>query len=207
MENPILKAISIIAIVLSITIHEYAHCFITDKLGDPTPRLKGRLTLNPLKHLDPLGFIAILFLPFAWGKPAPFDPHNLKNPKKDIALIALAGPLSNLLMAALTVIGLKLLIVFQVGLPQFITGILTVFFIYFLNINIALFAFNLLPISPLDGSYLLKAFLPKYTLMVYENIIDKNAGFILLLLLLTKAIDPLLDPIINFLLNLFYSFV
>jgi len=88
-------------LILAIGLHEAAHCYMADYLGDPTPRSQGRLTLNPLAHLDPLGTIAILLTNFGWGKASPFDPYNLKDPKRDTAIIALAGPVSNILVAVL----------------------------------------------------------------------------------------------------------
>src|SRR3989338_7102351 len=89
--------IVIIALLSAITIHEFSHAWVADRLGDPTPRLMGRVTLNPLAHLDPIGTIALLLIGFGWGKPVPFDPFNLENPRRDSALIALAGPASNLI--------------------------------------------------------------------------------------------------------------
>ncbi|KKU56713.1 MAG: Peptidase M50 [Candidatus Amesbacteria bacterium GW2011_GWA2_47_11b] len=130
-------------IIIAIGIHEAAHCYMADYLGDPTPRSLGRLTLNPLAHLDPVGTLVILVTGmFGWGKPSPFDPYNLRNPQRDTALIALAGPVSNLLLA----LGLSLIA--RLGLPQFLLSIF--YFLISLNINLAIF--NLIPIAPLDGS-------------------------------------------------------
>ena len=130
-------------IIIAIGIHEAAHCYMADYLGDPTPRSLGRLTLNPLAHLDPVGTLVILVTGmFGWGKPSPFDPYNLRNPQRDSALIALAGPVSNLLLA----LGLSLIA--RLGLPQFLLSIF--YFLISLNINLAIF--NLIPIAPLDGS-------------------------------------------------------
>ncbi len=131
-------------IILAIGLHEAAHCYMADYLGDPTPRSLGRLTLNPLAHLDPIGTLAILLTGlFGWGKSSPFDPFNLKNPRRDTALIAAAGPASNLIMAVV----LSLLVRF-LPLPSNISflGVTLVAF----NVNFAIF--NLLPIPPLDGS-------------------------------------------------------
>ncbi|MEK7164083.1 MAG: site-2 protease family protein [Patescibacteria group bacterium] len=141
-------------IILAIGIHEAAHCYMADYLGDPTPQALGRKTLNPLAHLDPLGTLVLLVTGrFGWGKPAPFDPYNLKNPDRDTKLIALAGPVSNIILAICLSLTLKLL-----NLSNF--SILSIFrTLIALNINLALF--NLLPIPPLDGS---KIFLKNYQL-------------------------------------------
>lgn len=131
-------------IIIAIGIHEAAHCFMADRLGDPTPRALGRLTLNPIAHLDPLGTLVILVTgAFGWGKPAPFDPYNLQNPRRDTALIALAGPASNILLAVLLSFLFRL-----VPPPYQLTAIS--YSLIALNINLALF--NLLPVPPLDGS-------------------------------------------------------
>jgi len=130
-------------IIIAIGIHEAAHCYMADYLGDPTPRSMGRLSLNPLVHLDPVGTLVILVTGmFGWGKPSPYDPYNLKNPRRDTALIALAGPASNILLAiALS----SILRIFNI---QPLASI--VYFLVSLNINLAIF--NLIPIAPLDGS-------------------------------------------------------
>ena len=99
-SNPFLFLLEIIALVSALTFHEFAHAWMADKLGDPTPRLQDRLTLNPAKHLDPLGTLLLLVAGFGWGKPVEFDPFNLRHPRRDTALIALAGPVSNILMAS-----------------------------------------------------------------------------------------------------------
>src|SRR3989339_337614 len=116
--NPLVFLVFALGLVLAISIHEYAHAAAADRLGDPTPRAMGRLTLNPLAHLDPVGTLVILVTgAFGWGKPSPYDPYNLRNPQRDTALIALAGPVSNLLLA----LGLSLIA--RLGLPQFLLSI------------------------------------------------------------------------------------
>jgi Zn-dependent protease len=133
---------SFVLVIIALTVHEFAHALAADKLGDPTPRLQGRVTLNPLSHLDPIGTILILFFGFGWGKPVMFDPYNLKDPKRDGAAIAFAGPASNILLAIVSALIIQLLpipLVFAMLLKQFIV------------LNISLAIFNLLPIAPLDG--------------------------------------------------------
>jgi len=163
-----------LSLALAIAIHEAAHCYMADYLGDPTPRSLGRLTLNPIAHLDPIGFGMpfLLFLlgspiMFGWGKSAPFDPYNLRNPKIDTLKIALAGPASNLILAILLSLVLHLV-------PAS-SQLLTISHI-FISINLSLALFNLLPIPPLDGS---KIFLGRY-----ESFTRRNPYLLLLLLLL-----------------------
>ena len=150
-QSPIAFIIFLTGLLLSITIHEFSHCFVTDRLGDPTPRMKGRLTLNPLAHLDPLGALTLILTGFGWGKAAPYDPYNLKEPIRDTALIAAAGPASNLLIATV----LSLLLKFGIG-GDFV-ALFTVQLIY---INVTLALFNLIPIYPLDGGKIMRALLP-----------------------------------------------
>lgn len=182
---------------MSITIHEFAHCWITDKLGDPTPRVRGRLTLDPRAHLDPLGTVMILFTRFGWGKPAPFDPYNLKNPVRDTALIAAAGPISNLTVA------LILSLLLNLGLFPALWLQVAIFQIMAINIMLAIF--NLVPVYPLDGNKILSALLPRQTAIEYEEIMHRYGTFILILLILPfNGVSPvarLLSPIINMVLN------
>ena len=141
-------------IILAIGIHEAAHCYMADYLGDPTPQALGRKTLNPLAHLDPLGTLVLLVTGrFGWGKPAPFDPYNLKNPDRDTKLIALAGPASNIVVAVVLSLILRILNISNLSILGILGSLIS------LNINLALF--NLLPIPPLDGS---KIFLKNYGL-------------------------------------------
>src|SRR3990167_795118 len=107
-NNPFAFFSWLIALITAITIHEFSHAWSADRLGDPTPRSQGRLTLNPLAHLDPLGTLMMLLVKFGWGKPVQFDPYNLKNPKRDAAIISFAGPFSNLILASILAIVLRL---------------------------------------------------------------------------------------------------
>ena len=127
-------------LILAVTIHEFAHALVADRLGDPTPRAAGRLTLNPLSHLDPLGTIMIFIARFGWGKPVPIDPYNFSSPRRDEILVALAGPASNIFF------GIVLGIFYQItGIYHPVIQIIAV-------TNFYLAFFNLLPLPPLDGS-------------------------------------------------------
>lgn len=147
---PGLFAAIFLALVISITFHEFFHVFVARLLGDRTGERMGRLSLNPLVHLDPWGTLAILFIGFGWGRPAPFNPYNLKNQKYGPTLVALGGPASNLIL--IIVFGLILKIAYPILGPM---NYLTIFLGALVGFNGVLMVFNLLPIPPLDGSYLL----------------------------------------------------
>ncbi len=184
-------------LLMSIALHEYAHCWAADRLGDPTPRSKGRLTLDPRVHLDLLGTAMILFTRFGWGKPAPFDPYNLKDPVRDTALIAAAGPISNiavaLVLSAILHLGLLPLAILQVAIFQVMA------------INIMLAVFNLVPVYPLDGSRILTAILPKETALEYEQVMRRYGTIVLLFLIFpfngVSPVSQLLSPVINMILG------
>lgn len=140
----------LVAVFISLSFHEFAHALVAHKKGDPTAEQLGRLTLNPLSHIDPVGLIPFLLFGFGWAKPVPFNPYNLKNPAIDALHIAIAGPLSNLFLAVLASVVYRVLLSFEL-----LSGLLPAFLIFFILINILLFFFNLIPIHPLDGSKIL----------------------------------------------------
>ncbi len=195
--------ITIPAVLLVIMLHELAHGVVSYKLGDPTAKRMGRLTLNPLKHLDPVGAVCMVLFHFGWAKPVPVDMRYFKNPRRDMAFTALAGPLCNLLCAFLSVPAYLLLyrayasVAIQNEGQGFAVGLLlTLFYFvyYFHAVNLGLCLFNLIPLPPLDGSRVLFAFLPPryyYSLMRYERMIS----FALMLFLLTGANFGFLDRI------------
>lgn len=185
--------ILILIIAYSVILHEIAHGLVAYKLGDPTAKFAGRLTLNPISHIDPIGTILLpLFTYFSggfifgWAKPVPYDPTKLNNPSRDAKLIALAGPLTNLLLAIILSIIFKSQI-----LPQF----LSIFYIA-IRLNVVLAIFNLLPIPPLDGSKLILSSLP-----IQMQIFLETTGFILIFIFLF-LFWPFLKIIVDLVFNL-----
>jgi len=183
-----------IAFVVALTIHEFAHAWVADRLGDPTPRLLGRLTLNPKAHLDPIGTLMILFAPFGWAKPVPIDAYNLKNPRRDTALISLAGPAANMLCAVACSLAIRF-----IPIPL-ITTILSV--IVMLNVNLAIF--NLVPIHPLDGFSVVEGLLPEREARQWATLRGLGMFMILILVFPLFGSSPVLrfiSPIINTIIN------
>ena len=184
----------IVVIFLTLPIHEYAHAFAAYKLGDNTARYMGRLTLNPLAHIDWIGAACILFFGFGWAKPVPINSRYFKRGKTDVAITAFAGPLSNLILAFLSVF---LMFLSGYTLYKFsLVGLLIDFFFYVAIINIHLAVFNLIPIPPLDGSKILAAVLPNsiyYKIMQYE----KYVYIVLIVLLYTGILSGPLSNVSN----------
>ncbi len=161
------------AILFGLTIHEFAHGWVAYRLGDPTAKLMGRLTLNPLKHLDPVGTIALFLFRFGWARPVPIDPSNFRHPTRDMALSSLAGPGAN--FATALVSGLAFRLLAALGITGFATQLLG----YFVLFNIILCFFNLIPIPPLDGSRLVYYFLPPDLAAGYARL--ERYGFLILM--------------------------
>ena len=188
----------ILILVFSVIVHEISHGFIALRFGDSTAKDLGRLTLNPLKHLDLFGslllplMLALLHAPvIGWAKPVPYDPRNLKNPKKESGLIALAGPLSNLLVAAVFGIIVRSMVLF--GPLSATSQIMLVLFNVVILLNIALALFNLIPIPPLDGSGILFSLLPQSFRGV--ELFMRQYGFFILLFIIFYGL-PGLEPLL-----------
>lgn len=176
----------IVALVLVITIHEFSHAWVANYLGDPTARLEGRVSLNPLKHLDPLGTILIFLIQIGWGKPVPVNPYYFKKPKRDESLTALAGPLSNLILAIAFAIPLKYagttLAQITLGGEPVLLGLLGAV----VDMSIVLFAFNMLPFPPLDGSKFVQLLIPRRYEHLYKNYLHNGTMYFLLFLLFDR---------------------
>ena len=192
----------VVAFLIAITVHEAAHAYMADKLGDPTARVQGRLTLNPIVHLDLYGTVLIpLFLMiigspfvFGWAKPVPVDPYNLKDPRKDSALISLAGPLANMILATIAALLIKF-----IG---------PVDFLYILvQYNVVLAVFNLLPIHPLDGGKVLVGILPTKESHDVNRFLTTYGNILLILAIFpifggVSIVSRVISPIINAILTL-----
>ncbi|OGC12302.1 hypothetical protein A3K48_07615 [candidate division WOR-1 bacterium RIFOXYA12_FULL_52_29] len=178
-------------LLVTITIHEFAHAFVADKLGDPTPRLAGRLTLNPLSHLDPFGFLALLLVRFGWAKPVPINPYNFRDPKMGSLLVSLAGPLSNFIFAWVLAVILRNLPLANETAAMMIS--------YAIWINLALAVFNLIPVPPLDGSHILEYFLPPHQ---YEVMVRLQQYSFMILVGIILFGSPVLIAIIQFIYGL-----
>ena len=200
----------IIGFAFAIIIHEVSHGLVAERLGDPTARLMGRLTLNPVPHIDIIGSlllpITLLFLRspfiFGWAKPVPVDPYNLKHPKKDMAFISLAGPVSNLLLAATLSIFLRILVLI---FPS--TNLFSLFY-YLIQFNVVLAIFNLIPVGPLDGGKVLTGLLPDKQAKLFSRFIERY-GVVLLLVLIfpifggNSLLNIIISPPVHFFLKLF----
>jgi Zn-dependent protease len=196
-------------LLFALTLHEFAHGYVAFTLGDPTAKAGGRLTLNPLKHLDPIGTIAFFFLNFGWAKPVPVNPSYFKNPRKDMLWVALAGPATNLGIAVVSAIVAKFVMLMVSTLPHTAVTISLLYpiiqmLVASVWINLVLCILNFLPIPPLDGSRILAGLLPEHLARPYASL-DRYGFIILILLMLTNTISRLIMPIISFAKNLLLS--
>ncbi|MFB3817314.1 MAG: site-2 protease family protein [Candidatus Methylomirabilales bacterium] len=182
LPSPAELAILIPVFLLALTVHEYAHAWVAHRLGDPTARLEGRLTLNPLAHLDPIGSLAILLIGFGWARPVPVDGRYFKNPRRDLMLVALAGPAINLVMAA-GMAFLFMTVPWRAAGPEWHWLVVPVRQMLWVGVavNVLLAVFNLLPVPPLDGSRILSGLLPLRQALAYSRL--EPYGFLIIFLL------------------------
>ncbi len=202
-EAVLVQVIAILFVVfLILPIHEFAHAGAAYLLGDKAIKYRGRLTFNPLAHVDPLGALCLLLFGFGWAKPVPIDPRNFKNPKGGMALSALAGPLSNLICGLLAGVGLVCIVNFA---PQMFSNDLGFYFILFLfnflAINVSLAVFNLIPFPPLDGSKILYAFLPDSAVNFMYRL-ERYSFILIYAVIILFSRSGLLDIIDNFFMRL-----
>jgi len=184
----------ILAIFSALTFHEFAHAYVANRLGDPTPKLMGRLTLNPLAHLDFLGTVFLFLAGFGWGKPVIINPRNFSNPKWDNLTVSLVGPMTNFFYALIAGLVLRF-----VPLPNIIQTL----FIIIIEVNLIFMIFNLLPIPPLDGSKILRLFVSEETYLVLQQL-----GIpILFLLLIFSSFIPVIPYIISRATSFFFGLI
>ncbi len=196
-------------IILGLTVHEFSHAWVAHRCGDATSKEQGRITLNPLKHIDFLGFVMLIVAGFGWAKPVHFNEENLRNPKYDVMKIAVAGPLSNAFIAMLLSIIFSIYSVLIPSYPDNILRIISEIFLYAIYINWGLFIFNLIPLPPLDGSHLLLNQFKRFPVL-YDNLY-KYGSYIFLALILATVITKInflpIWPAIRFLGEGFLSIV
>lgn len=199
--------LSLPIVLLALSVHETAHGLIAYKLGDPTARNYGRLTLNPIKHLDPIGTVCMVLFGFGWARPVPINSRYFRKPRRDMALTAIAGPVSNLLMALIFGLLLNLwyflmreVIIFNSVFAVDMAWYLYIFLYYGVSLNVTLAVFNFLPIPPLDGSRIVTAFLPPkvaYAYLKHERIISLVLMVVLFVGILSPVISLLSDLVIE----------
>ncbi len=192
-------------IIIGLSFHEFAHAYAAVKLGDDTPKYQGRLTLDPFKHLDPVGFICLLFFRFGWAKPVMINPRNFKNTRRDDTIVSLAGPLMNLVVAIISLIIMRILM--SVNPYMFLqNGYVLTIIQYIAYINIVLMVFNLIPIPPLDGHHIL-ANIGGFKVANFYNKYYQQIRIVLLLLIFTGIIGRIISPIVDFIFGLLFNLV
>jgi Zn-dependent protease len=183
------------AVLWALSFHEFCHGWAASKLGDRTAERQGRLSLNPLDHLDPIGTLMLIIFRFGWAKPVPINSRYFKNPRRDIALVSVAGAAGNFLTAL--VCG----ILFNVFPRLLAPGPIRIVMIHMLSVNVGLGVFNLIPIPPLDGSKILAVMLPPSSMSTFF-FLERNGMFIILILVATGVLQAIMNPLMQFVLRL-----
>lgn len=189
--DPVLIALRIPALLIAITVHEFAHARMAYHFGDATAKHQGRMNLNPLSHLDPIGSIMILLVGFGWAKPVPINPYNFNSYRSGLRWVSFAGPMVNFILGFISLVILSILI--NAGLVQ---GLVLQFLVVLMQLNIFFAIFNLIPIPPLDGSKILMSFLSDKYLGYYRQL-EPYAPLILLGLILTRVFGLIIYPLYN----------
>ena len=203
MNNFILQIIILAPpILLALTVHEFAHGYVAYRLGDPTAKNLGRLTLNPLKHIDPIGILAFFIIKIGWAKPVPVNPNYFRDPRKDMLWVALAGPAVNFVLAVISAILTKVVWFIAASIPyspiaEAILVPLNEVLMASVWINLVLCIFNFLPIPPLDGSKILAGILPPEAALKYASV-EKYGFVILMLLAFSGILSKMIIPVISF---------
>lgn len=194
----IYKLMALPGILLGFVLHEYAHAIMADKLGDPTPRSQGRITLDPRAHIDIVGFIFILIAGFGWAKPVMTNPRNFKKFKRDSILVSVAGPLTNLLLATVFLFILQIFLnINAFSSNEQLQSNISAILYYSASINVVLFVLNLIPIPGLDGYHVITNLFNTWKYRIF-NILEQYGMFIFILLALTGVLSKILNPMINF---------
>lgn len=196
------------AIIIGLSFHEYAHARVAYKLGDPTPKMQGRVSINPMAHIDWIGFAALIFVGFGWGRPVEINPSNFRNRRKGELMVALAGVVMNLIIAVLFAVVAKILLMVA-GYSFLSAGFGSILWTMIQNviwINLVLMIFNLIPCPPLDGfSVVTELFNIKHTELYWK--IYQYGNWILIALIVFRITDMILDPCLNFLYGLLFNYV
>jgi Zn-dependent protease len=190
------------ALLIALTVHELAHAVVADRLGDPTARRLGRLTLNPLPHIDPIGALAFVLAGFGWAKPVPVNAQNLRHPVRDMAWVAAAGPLSNFTAAFVALVVVRALGRVDGLAPSLVVDPLAGVLFWTYVFNLALGIFNLIPLPPLDGGHFLPYLIPRAS-WTFLHQLEQVGPFLLILLLFTGATRYVVQPVFN-VVNAFY---
>lgn len=198
--DPVTMALRIPALLIAITVHEFAHARVAYAYGDATAKAYGRMNLNPINHLDPIGTLMIILVGFGWAKPVPINPYNFRNYRAGLRWVSLAGPLANFALAFVSLVLLRILIMSGV------VGLFLSFMVVMVQLNILLGVFNLIPIPPLDGSKILISLAPQSFVNFFHQI-EPYAPIILLMLIITRAFNYILFPLYDLILNLFNAII
>lgn len=184
----------VLALAVGITVHEFAHAYRADRAGDPTPRMNGRVSLNPLSHYDPLGTTLILLFGFGWGKPVPVNPFLFRHPRRDEIMVSLWGPLSNLITAAVLALPLRLGVAGEYTFPL----------VAIIELQLILAVFNLIPVHPLDGSHILSAVLPAAQARRLEALYAQFGPMLLIVVVMVagQIVWPVVETLMRVLLGL-----
>jgi len=196
---------SLPAVIIGLTIHEFSHAFMANKLGDTTAKDHGRLTLNPMRHIDIFGLLFLIVAGFGWAKPVQFNPKKMKSPRRDKVLIALAGPVSNLLIGIVFILFIKIFLHIAVYLSEAQYEVILYFLLSIIYINLGLFIFNILPLPPLDGSHI---FFSGISISVETQAkYTKYGSYILIIILLIESVFKIsilpIGKIVSFIVELF----